>query len=169
MTSSSSSGAAVEGWPERWYGQYYQATDVDLGVESPSSPAFHFFYNISLEPAGVRVDYFDSTGEDSGTVMFSTQVDGDELVLVSDEGGDHVDWPPVSGGANETVVVQPGPDCSTLEQETTYTPPGTTYETTLRRGRICLVVPCDPDDGINCTVTVDLCTDDPAPTTCDGM
>jgi hypothetical protein len=155
----------IEGWPERWYGQYYEATDVELGVASPSSPGFHFFYNVRIEAAGVTVDDFDSTGADSGTVVFSPEVGVSGLVILPVEGKDYVDWP-FAPTAHARMEIRPGPDCSELERENVLQD-GNSSLTTLHRGRICPVVPCDPEQGINCKVTVDLCTDDPSPTTCD--
>lgn len=157
---------AVEGWPDRWYGQYYDTDTVNLGVASPSEPYFHYFRNISLGPGLVRLDYFNASGEDTGTVTFEPQVGADGLAILPVEGEDHIEWPPAAEG-RASVDIRPGSDCSVLESEMRFTASEETFSSTLRRGRICLIVPCDPDQGINCNVTVDLCTDDPAPTTCD--
>jgi len=180
-SASSSGPAGVDGWPERWYGQYYEATYVDwnyeeveiqLGVEMRSNYAGDYFYNVRLEPGLVRLDYFDSTGHEDqvGTSIFVPDVEADGLVILPDEGEDYFDdWP--LGGVREEI--RPGSDCSELKREVTFTamvePYVTTLVTTPRRGRICLVVPCDENEGIDCTVVVDHCTDDPSPTTCDPM
>lgn len=162
---SSSGPEPVEGWPDSWYGQYYEATDVNLGVPSPSSSAFHFFYNVRLDPGAVRLDYFDSTGEESGTVTFTPEVGVDGLVILPVEGQDYIEWPPFET-QRASAEIRPGADCSGLEVEQVRKD-GMTYLTALRRGRICLVVPHNPND-LTSKVTVDLCTDDPSPTTCDS-
>jgi len=181
-SSSSASSGSVEGWPERWYGQYYEATYVDLnyeeveielGVEIPSNDAGHYFYNVRLEPGVVRLDYFDSTGREDrkGTSIFTPEIDSDGLVILPDEGEDSIEGWPLGGVRQE---IRPGSDCSELEREATFTamvePHETTLVTTLRRGRLCLVVPAYLDTTSvppAYKVVVDLCTDDPAPTTCD--
>lgn len=165
----------VEGWPERWYGQYYEATYVDfdgeekeieLGVEIPSSYAGHYFYNVNLDAGIVQIDHFNASGSDTGTSSLTPQVDADGLVLLP-ETGEAIDWPP---GGRARAEIRPGSDCSELELETAFTATDDIFVTTLRRGRLCLVVPVDPDDqSPPYTVVVDLCTDDPAPTTCDPI
>jgi len=179
ISSASSSGdAGVEGWPERWYGQYYEATNIDwnyeeveieLGVEMRSNYVGDYFYNVRLEPGVVRLDYFDSTGREErvGTSILVPDVEADGLVILPDEGEDYIDW--ATSGRVRTEI-RPNSDCSELKLEMTFGASNvTTLVTTLRRGRICLVTPCNENEGIDCTVVVDLCTDDPSPTTCDPM
>jgi hypothetical protein len=179
-TSSSSSGsAAAEGWPERWYGQYYEATYVDwnyeeveieLGVPTASYQPGDYFHNVQLEPDLVRVDYFDSTGDEEriGSSTMVPEVLATGLLILPPEGQDYSEWPPVSIGRG-TVAIRPGSDCSELKLEMSFTATPETVLTTLRRGRICLAVPCDPNDGMQCTVTVEQCADNPIPETCDPM
>ncbi len=184
-SSASSSGSPeVEGWAEQWYGQYYEATYVDLngkeveielGTEISSAHASHFFHNVRLEPETVRVDYFDSTGREDqmGISILVPTVMDDRLLVLPPEGQDHSEWPPVSTG-RAAVEIRPGSDCSELRLEMSFTATDWTVVTTLRRGRLCLVRPVDPDfpptpgpHYPNYSVVVDLCSDDPSPTTCD--
>jgi hypothetical protein len=181
-SASSSGSGGVDGWPEVWYGQYYEATYVDfdgvereieLGVEIPSSQAFHFFYNVRLEDGVVQVDAFDSTASDALTSFLTPTIEADGLVLLPEEGKDYIEWPWVPE-ARARAEIRPGSDCSELELEMAYTTSDQRFVTTLRRGRLCLVEPVDPTappppgpQYPNYSVVVDLCIDDPPPTTCD--
>ncbi len=183
MWESSSSGLTdVEAWPERWYGQYYQATSIDwnhdeveiaLGVEIPSSTAGHYFYNVRLEPGAVNLDYFTATGSRSGTSVLKPSVDTEGLVILPDEGEDEIDWAP---SAHVRAEIRPRTDCSELELALTIGAGSEPFVTTLRRGRLCLVRPVDPDfppppgpHYPSYSVVVGMCIDDPSPTTCDPM
>ncbi len=184
--SSSSAPGGVDGWPERWYGQYYEATYVDfngdqmeieLGVEIRSNYAGDYFHNVRLDPGVVQNDYFDSTGRQDriGTSTLVPDVGINGLTILPDEGEGYIEWPP-GPRARAGAEIRPGRDCSELELTMTFTSLEEPVVTTLRRGRLCLVRPVDPEfpptpgpHYPNYSVVVDLCTDDPSPTACDPM
>lgn len=148
---------ATAGWPQDWYGDYYEDPGVDLGRAYPGQHVdFTGFWNMRLEHDVVTLEQFNTAVDDVPREWtFATELD-DDVLHVQPPGGE---WEILYPGADD-VLLRPGAGCDEIVLEVhTREPPYAPFHSTMwRRGRVCLVDPYDEavfDD----TWVIDHCPD----------
>jgi hypothetical protein len=132
------------GWPQDWYGDYYEDPELTFGYENPVPYLnIHGFRNARLEEGTVKFERFTQVlGDDEQEATFATELDGGVLRVLPPN--DEWDIPYFYSGADE-VFFRPGAGCGELVLEVHGPEP--LYEpfwsTQWWRGWICLTNPHD--------------------------
>lgn len=152
------------GWPEDWYGDYYDDHGLTHGNEYPGGVLIPpGLANIELGPNTLVIErFYYMVDSETTTWTFATELDGDVVRVLPPEGGD--EWKTLYPGADE-VLIRPGDGCTDLVFEVhgpePYDPP---WLTPWHRGTICVTDPYD--DSVCCDRwSIDLCPG--AVTTCE--
>jgi hypothetical protein len=180
-----------DGWPERWFGRYYQVDEnITVGVPSRSEPHFSTSLNIEFEPDRVVIEYFGHDNEPMGSVTTTPRFELGYVAIDPPFGAAYLDVPPAQE-AKARAELRPAfdegdTDCASMVLRIVYRPgppdPPDAPDSTdlpIHRGRICLIEPLDDPDGLcssvpirpceerpGCCTIIDHCPDDPTPTTC---
>lgn len=178
-----------DGWPERWFGRYYQVDEhITVGAPSWSEPHFTTSLNIEFSEDRVVLEYFGHDNEPIGSVTTRPRFEHGFAAVDPADGEDHLALPPFETGKARAELrpVIDDADCSSMVLRVVYRagPPDPPYapdytDLPIHRGRICLIEPLDDPDGLcssvpirpceerpGCCTLIDLCPDDPTPTTC---
>jgi MYXO-CTERM domain-containing protein len=154
--STSETGSVPAGWPEKWYGDYYEDPGmVVLGYEH-SIPYLNpnGFRNVELEADEVTIVRFSQDVDvEEQQWTLSTELDRDALRILPPGGQWEVLYPGV-----DDVLFRPGTECDELvleihSREPPYEP---FYSTRWFRGSLCVIDPYD-DSIANDKWMVDLC------------
>jgi hypothetical protein len=151
----SETSSAPPGWPEDWYGDYYDALGLTLGNEYPAPVLLPGGVgNMSLgagtlvlERFGYRVD------SETFEWTFATELEGDVLRVLPPGGK----WEVLYRDAEE-VLIRPGAGCDEVLFEVHGLPPPhyPVYSTPWKRGSLCVTDPYD--DTVCCDRwSIDLC------------
>lgn len=163
--SASETGGADSGWPELWYGDYYEDPGISLGTEWLMPVLLTPLGNMRLEAGTVTIERFYYTVDDEPeSWTFATELDGDALLVLPPNGV----WDVLYPGA-ERVLLRPGMDtgCDELVLEAHGLPPpyDPVFSTRWFQGRLCAVDPYD-ETIANDRWMIDVCPG--SVTTCDG-
>jgi hypothetical protein len=143
--SASETGVAPSGWPEDWYGDYYEDPGFEIGTEWLMPILIVSLDNMRLEAGAVTIERFDYTvGNEPVITTLDTELDGDAIRILPPNGV--WDVPYFYPGAEQVLLRPvPGTGCDELVLETHGLPAPNDPVLSARwfRGRLCVVDPYD--------------------------